>query len=106
MDRCRPGPAGQGTQWHFSISTTAWPVRSLSQAGSLPCRCEPSTMSKEWLSSAKAVGSTHRARLQVCQPAQAVRRLSRSHMVTRPTWSLQSLAQQLHDVRLLSQAAV
>ncbi|OWK04811.1 hypothetical protein Celaphus_00002306 [Cervus elaphus hippelaphus] len=63
-------------------------------------------MSKEWLSSAKAVGSTHRARLQACQPAWAVHGLSTSRMVTPTTWSLQSLAQQLHNVGLLSQAAI
>lgn len=70
---------------------------------SLPCRWESSTVSKEWLSSAKAVGSTHRCALAGLPAAQGRVQVTTPCMVTPAAWSLQSLAQQLRKAKALSQ---
>lgn len=48
--------AGVGAQRYFSVSTTATPVKNLSQAACIstvnsPCRWEASTTWKHWISS-------------------------------------------------------
>ena len=60
-------------------------------------------MCKEWLSSAKAVGSTHRCALAGLPAAQGRVQVTTPRMVTPAAWSLQSLAQQLHKAKALSQ---